>query len=65
MPPQHRHQRLRARAPAGNNLAWFSPHSHHTAEPVPTAEALQILLIHHYYGRSGRGTPAPSTAPPA
>ncbi|WP_406351010.1 type I-E CRISPR-associated protein Cse1/CasA [Streptomyces sp. NBC_01635] len=43
--------------PAGNNLAWFSPHSHHTTEPVPTAEALQILLIHHYYGRSGRGTP--------
>ena len=43
--------------PGGNNLAWFSPHSHHTAEPVPTAEALQILLIHLYYGRSGKGTP--------
>ncbi|MGW0939722.1 type I-E CRISPR-associated protein Cse1/CasA [Streptomyces sp. NPDC002666] len=43
--------------PAGNNLAWFSPHGHHTAEPVPTAEALQILLIHHYFGRSGMGTP--------
>ncbi|WP_202470102.1 type I-E CRISPR-associated protein Cse1/CasA [Streptomyces sp. SID2888] len=43
--------------PAGNNLAWFSPHGHHTAEPVPTAEALQILLIHHYYGRAGTGTP--------
>ncbi|MGW3990571.1 type I-E CRISPR-associated protein Cse1/CasA [Streptomyces sp. NPDC004830] len=43
--------------PAGNNLAWFSPHGHHSAEPVPTAEALQILLIHHYYGRSGTGTP--------
>ncbi|MER6696218.1 type I-E CRISPR-associated protein Cse1/CasA [Streptomyces fimicarius] len=43
--------------PAGNNLAWFSPHGHHTAEPVPTAEALQILLIHHYYGRSGQCTP--------
>ncbi|MEV0695551.1 type I-E CRISPR-associated protein Cse1/CasA [Streptomyces sp. NPDC050388] len=43
--------------PAGNNLAWFSPHGHHTTEPVPTAEALQILLIHRYYGRSGRGTP--------
>lgn len=43
--------------PGGNNLAWFSPHGHHTTEPVPTAEALQILLIHHCYGRSGRGTP--------
>ncbi|WP_050493447.1 type I-E CRISPR-associated protein Cse1/CasA [Streptomyces sp. NRRL B-1381] len=43
--------------PAGNNLAWFSPHGHHTAEPVPTAEALQIMLIHHYYGRSGQCTP--------
>ncbi|MFD5453528.1 type I-E CRISPR-associated protein Cse1/CasA [Streptomyces olivaceus] len=43
--------------PAGNNLAWFSPHGHHTAEPVPTAEALQILLVHHYYGRAGMGTP--------
>ncbi|MFF4082742.1 type I-E CRISPR-associated protein Cse1/CasA [Streptomyces sp. NPDC001777] len=43
--------------PGGNNLAWFSPHGHHTQEPVPTAEALQILLIHHYYGRSGQGTP--------
>jgi CRISPR system Cascade subunit CasA len=43
--------------PAGNNLAWFSPHGHHSAEPVPTAEALQILLIHHYYGRAGTGTP--------
>ncbi|MFI8860411.1 type I-E CRISPR-associated protein Cse1/CasA [Streptomyces prasinus] len=43
--------------PAGNNLAWFSPHGHHTAEPVPTAEALQILLLHHYYGRAGTGTP--------
>ncbi|MCW1100106.1 type I-E CRISPR-associated protein Cse1/CasA [Streptomyces sp. RS2] len=42
--------------PAGRNFAWFSPHGHHTAEPVPTAEALQILLIHHYYGRSGTGT---------
>lgn len=43
--------------PAGNNLAWFSAHGHHTAEPVPTAEALHFLLIHHYYGRSGTGTP--------
>lgn len=43
--------------PGGNNLAWFSPHSHHTAEPVPTPEALQILLIHHYFGRPGNGTP--------
>ncbi|WP_329167876.1 type I-E CRISPR-associated protein Cse1/CasA [Streptomyces sp. NBC_01685] len=43
--------------PGGNNLAWFSPHGHHTSEPVPTAEALQSLLIHHYYGRSGTTTP--------
>lgn len=43
--------------PGGKNLAWFSPHGHHTTEPVPTAEALQILLIHHYYGRSGTTTP--------
>ncbi|MEV6886161.1 type I-E CRISPR-associated protein Cse1/CasA [Streptomyces sp. NPDC051135] len=43
--------------PAGHNFAWFSPHGHHTAEPVPTAEALHILLIHHYYGRAGTGTP--------
>ncbi|GAA0439786.1 type I-E CRISPR-associated protein Cse1/CasA [Streptomyces luteireticuli] len=41
--------------PAGNNLAWLCPHTHtdHDATPVPTAEALQHLLIHHYYGRSG------------
>ncbi|MFC9948897.1 type I-E CRISPR-associated protein Cse1/CasA [Streptomyces pratensis] len=43
--------------PGGHNLAWFSPHGHHTNEPIPTAEALQILLIHHYYGRSGTTTP--------
>ncbi|MBT2530139.1 type I-E CRISPR-associated protein Cse1/CasA [Streptomyces sp. ISL-99] len=43
--------------PAGNNLAWFSPHNHHTATPVPTAQALQHLLIHHFYGRAGAGTP--------
>ncbi|MCC3772753.1 type I-E CRISPR-associated protein Cse1/CasA [Streptomyces sp. UNOC14_S4] len=41
--------------PAGNNLAWFSPHTHtdRHAAPLPTAEALQHLLVHHYYGRSG------------
>ncbi|MER5852966.1 type I-E CRISPR-associated protein Cse1/CasA [Streptomyces sp. NPDC002012] len=43
--------------PAGNNLAWFSSHHHHTAEPVPTGQALQHMLIHHYYGRAGAGTP--------
>ncbi|MFI1018194.1 type I-E CRISPR-associated protein Cse1/CasA [Streptomyces sp. NPDC020965] len=43
--------------PAGNNFAWFSPHHDLRAEPVPTAEALQHLLIHHFYGRSGTGTP--------
>ncbi|MGX8910210.1 type I-E CRISPR-associated protein Cse1/CasA [Streptomyces netropsis] len=41
--------------PAGNNLAWFSPHAHtdRDAAPLPTAEALQHLLVHHYYGRAG------------
>ncbi|SDN73463.1 type I-E CRISPR-associated protein Cse1/CasA [Streptomyces wuyuanensis] len=43
--------------PAGNNLAWFSPHHHDNATPVPTAHALQYLLIHHYYGRPGTSTP--------
>ncbi|GAA2932934.1 type I-E CRISPR-associated protein Cse1/CasA [Streptomyces enissocaesilis] len=42
--------------PGGNNLAWFSAHGHHTAEPVPTPEALQILLIHHCFGRPGKST---------
>ncbi|MEV5108031.1 type I-E CRISPR-associated protein Cse1/CasA [Streptomyces massasporeus] len=43
--------------PAGNNLAWMSPHHDLDPVPVPTAQALQHLLIHHYYGASGGGTP--------
>ncbi|WP_413755041.1 type I-E CRISPR-associated protein Cse1/CasA [Streptomyces sp. MMBL 11-3] len=43
--------------PAGNNLAWLSPHHDLDPHPVPTAQALQHLLIHHYYGASGGGTP--------
>ncbi|SCF71060.1 MULTISPECIES: type I-E CRISPR-associated protein Cse1/CasA [unclassified Streptomyces] len=43
--------------PAGNNLAWLSPHHDLDPAPVPTAQALQHLLIHHYYGASGGGTP--------
>ncbi|MGY0055111.1 type I-E CRISPR-associated protein Cse1/CasA [Streptomyces sp. LZ34] len=39
--------------PAGNNLAWLSPHHDQTALPLPTREALHHLLIHHYYGASG------------
>ncbi|MFI0772764.1 type I-E CRISPR-associated protein Cse1/CasA [Streptomyces sp. NPDC021218] len=39
--------------PAGNNLAWLSPHHDQAAMPLPTGEALQHLLIHHYYGASG------------
>lgn len=48
---------LVAGRPCGNNLAWFSPHHDLAPEPVPTAEALQHLLVHHFYGRSGIGTP--------
>jgi CRISPR system Cascade subunit CasA len=43
--------------PAGNNLAWFSPHTDTDPAPIPTAEALHHLLIHHYYGPSGCVTP--------
>ncbi|MFE2601024.1 type I-E CRISPR-associated protein Cse1/CasA [Streptomyces sp. NPDC059396] len=43
--------------PAGNNLAWLSPHHDQAAMPLPTGEALQHLLIHHYYGASGGCTP--------
>ncbi|MEV7283030.1 type I-E CRISPR-associated protein Cse1/CasA [Streptomyces sp. NPDC093252] len=43
--------------PSGNNLAWMSPHHDLDPVPVPTAQALQHLLIHHYYGASGGGTP--------
>ncbi|MEU9348401.1 type I-E CRISPR-associated protein Cse1/CasA [Streptomyces sp. NPDC048278] len=40
--------------PEGNNLAWFSPHTDTDPQPVPSAEALWHLLIHHYYGAAGQ-----------
>ncbi|MFD8363405.1 type I-E CRISPR-associated protein Cse1/CasA [Streptomyces hygroscopicus] len=43
--------------PSGSNLAWLSPHHDRDPVPVPTAQALQHLLIHHYYGASGGATP--------
>ncbi|WP_330301545.1 MULTISPECIES: type I-E CRISPR-associated protein Cse1/CasA [unclassified Streptomyces] len=39
--------------PEGNNLAWLSPHTDTDPQPVPSAQALWHLLIHHYYGASG------------
>lgn len=39
--------------PAGNNLAWLSPHHDHNPVPVPTGQALQHLLVHHGYGSTG------------
>ncbi|MFJ2651580.1 type I-E CRISPR-associated protein Cse1/CasA [Streptomyces sp. NPDC087420] len=39
--------------PAGNNLAWMSSHHDRAPIPLPTGEALQHLLIHHYYGAAG------------
>lgn len=41
--------------PAGNNLAWLSPHTDTAPLPVASREALWHLLIHHYYGPSGTG----------
>ncbi|MFE6129163.1 type I-E CRISPR-associated protein Cse1/CasA [Streptomyces sp. NPDC056437] len=40
--------------PAGNNLAWFSPHTDTHPRPVPSEQAAWHLLIHHQYGRSGQ-----------
>ncbi|MFI1035228.1 type I-E CRISPR-associated protein Cse1/CasA [Streptomyces sp. NPDC020951] len=40
--------------PEGNNLAWLSPHTDTDPQPVPTAQALWHLLIHHYYGAAGK-----------
>ncbi|MCX2182669.1 type I-E CRISPR-associated protein Cse1/CasA [Streptomyces sp. SKN60] len=40
--------------PAGNNLAWFSVHTDTHPRPVTSHEAAWHLLVHHYYGRSGR-----------
>ncbi|MFI9780493.1 type I-E CRISPR-associated protein Cse1/CasA [Streptomyces sp. NPDC051956] len=40
--------------PSGNNLVWFTAPSR-TPAPVPTAHALQHLLIWHFYGRQGTG----------
>jgi CRISPR system Cascade subunit CasA len=39
--------------PAGNNLAWLSPHHDLAPVPVPCDEAFWHLLIQHYYGASG------------
>ncbi|MGW7521148.1 type I-E CRISPR-associated protein Cse1/CasA [Streptomyces sp. NPDC054796] len=40
--------------PEGNNLAWLSPHRDTDPQPVPSAQALWHLLIHHHYGASGQ-----------
>ncbi|MGW1684306.1 type I-E CRISPR-associated protein Cse1/CasA [Streptomyces albidoflavus] len=41
--------------PAGNNLVWRSGgHSDLTPYPLPAHEAFWHLVIHHYYGASGR-----------
>ncbi|MFE9068476.1 type I-E CRISPR-associated protein Cse1/CasA [Streptomyces violaceusniger] len=42
--------------PAGNNLAWLSPHTDIAPHPVPSDEAFWHLLIQHYYGAAGRCT---------
>ncbi|MFF3401555.1 type I-E CRISPR-associated protein Cse1/CasA [Streptomyces sp. NPDC002659] len=39
--------------PAGNNLAWLSPHSDMDPVPVPCDEALWHLLAQHFYGAAG------------
>ncbi|SDS49956.1 CRISPR-associated protein, Cse1 family [Streptomyces sp. TLI_053] len=41
----------------GNNFAWFGPHTDAAPHPLPTAEAVQHLLLHHFYGRSGAAKP--------
>lgn len=43
--------------PAGNNLAWLSPHTDTAPVPVPCDEAFWHLLIQHYYGAAGRCSP--------
>lgn len=43
--------------PAGNNLAWLSPHTDTDPQPVPCDEALWHLLAQHYYGPAGSCTP--------
>ncbi|WP_307848453.1 type I-E CRISPR-associated protein Cse1/CasA [Streptomyces sp. RK31] len=40
--------------PEGNNLSWLSPHSDSDPQPVPSAQALWHMLIHHYYGAAGQ-----------
>lgn len=41
--------------PAGNNTVWRTgDHSDSTPHPLPAHEAFWHLLIHHYYGPSGR-----------
>ncbi|GLW56803.1 type I-E CRISPR-associated protein Cse1/CasA [Kitasatospora phosalacinea] len=48
--------------PAGNNLAWFSPHTDTDPKPLPVKEALWHLLIHHSYGAFGGCTPRTTPA---
>lgn len=43
--------------PAGNGLAWLSPHHDKAPVPLATGRALQHLLVHHGYGSSGGCTP--------
>ncbi|MEU1258787.1 type I-E CRISPR-associated protein Cse1/CasA [Streptomyces chartreusis] len=40
--------------PEGNNLAWLSVHTDTDPQPVPTEQALWHMLIHHYFGASGK-----------
>jgi CRISPR system Cascade subunit CasA len=47
--------------PAGNNLAWLSPHHDRNPVPISTGQALQHLLVHHGYGNAG-GCTARTTA---
>ncbi|MBX7554396.1 type I-E CRISPR-associated protein Cse1/CasA [Streptomyces sp. tea 10] len=42
--------------PAGNNIAWLSPHTDTAPCPVPSGEAFWHLLIQHFYGDAGRCT---------
>ncbi|MBP2477612.1 CRISPR system Cascade subunit CasA [Crossiella equi] len=42
--------------PTGSNQVWFGHFTDARPEPVPTPEAIQHLLIQHYYGPSGRCT---------
>lgn len=51
--------------PAGNNLAWLSPHHDRAPVPIRTGQALLHLLTHHYYGSPGTYTPRSADGRPA